>query len=119
MVTMKRSPWSGLTPTQALQLSDALGQPAELLKTRREAVWDVHSAFSRRAAVALGSNDLRGALDAAEIACAALRLWSCEGPTEVEGEGEAVVHQHPAAALRSEPGAGSRSAHRPDRALPG
>lgn len=112
-----RSPWSGLTGAQSLTLADALSAQLGAVETAEQAAWRAHETFARRAALALVGNDLRGALDAAEISAAALRLWQREGPTDVPGERQAVVHQHPAAAGGTEAGPSAWAAHRPHRAL--
>ena len=80
---MQRSPWSGLTTSQSLELSDALSDTTSTALTREEALWRVHVAYSRRAAAALVANDLRTALRTAEIAAAALVLHDRQGPPEV------------------------------------
>lgn len=110
-----RSPWSGLTSAQALTLSDYLSQPSAIATTAPEAFWEAHTTFARRAAMALVGNDLRGALDSAEVSAAALLLWQREGPTDVPGERQPVVDEHPPAALRPEAGPGTRATHGPHR----
>jgi hypothetical protein len=119
MVNIGRSPWTGLTPAQSLTLADELTRPENIGRERAEVLWDVHTTFSRRAAVALGSNDLRAALDAAEVACVALRLWQRERAPDVEGEGQPVIDQDPAATLRAEARSSSWPAHGPDRPFTG
>jgi hypothetical protein len=113
---MERSPWSGLTASQSLELADALGSPARVGLGRAEALWDVHVAYSRRAAAALVSNDLHGAIRAAEIAAAAQALQVRQVPADVPGERETVVDEHPAAARGAEATPLRRPAHGPDRA---
>lgn len=90
-----RSPWHGLTGEQACRLAD------ELAAVTKDA-WEVHSAYARRAAAALVGNDLRGALDAAELSLAALAIWQRERSSEVVREAQAIVNEHPATALGAE-----------------
>ena len=110
---MERSPWSGLTRSQSLELSDALSDPTVTALPQEKALWRVHVAYCRRAAGALVANDLRGALRAAEIAAAALVLHDRQGASEVVRERHRVIHEDPPTPDSTEPAALSWPAHRP------
>lgn len=105
----RRSPWSGLTSSQALELADALTAPRTEDIPPDSGAWTIHVDYARRAAAALVGNDLRGALRAAEIAAVALRL--SQVPAYVERKAQRGVDQHPAADRRPEPATTSRPAH--------
>lgn len=109
----RRSPWSGLTSSQALELADALTAPVGRPHTTRPRAehdaWTVHVEYARRAAAALVGNDLREALRAAEIAAVALRL--SQVPAYVPRKTQRSVDQHPATDRRPEPATTSRPAH--------
>jgi hypothetical protein len=70
----QRNPWQGLTGTQLQLLDDALKLPGRLNRGRAEAFDDVAKEFAYRTANLLVANDLRGALDSAEITAAAVAL---------------------------------------------
>lgn len=105
----RRSPWSGLTASQALELADALTSPRSANIPPKSDAWTVHVEYARRTAAALVGNDLRGALRAAEIAAVALRLTQV--PAYVPGQVQRRVDQHPATDTSPEPSATSRPAH--------
>lgn len=109
---MKRSPWHGLTGSEALELEEELSRPENLARERDEALWSAHLVFCRRAAAALSGNDLRGALRAADIAAAALLLQRGQVLADVPGQAHAVVDQHPATAGGTEATSSTRPAHR-------
>lgn len=67
----QRSPWHGLTSGQALELSDALTRPGA---DPDFVLAQVQEEYALRTVQLLVGNDLRGALHAAEIAAACLRL---------------------------------------------
>ncbi len=111
----QRSPWTGLSPRQSLTLTDALSEGIPAGEERLAAAWRVHETFARRAAMALVGNDLRSALDAAEVSAAALSLWRRYGAPDVVGQSETIVHQYPAPTLGAEPAPWPGPAHGPHR----
>lgn len=68
MRPVERSPWSLLTPAQDKMLTEALLHPARAGIGTVEAYREIGTEFAVRSAHLLISNDLRGALDHAEIA---------------------------------------------------
>ena len=105
----RRSPWSGLTSSQALELADALTSPRSTDIPPDPGAWTVYVEYARRAAAALVGNDLRGALRAAEIAAVALRL--SQAPAYVPRNTQRRVDQHPATDRRPKPATTSRPGH--------
>lgn len=105
----RRSPWSGLTASQALELADALTGPRSTDIAPDSGAWTIHVDYARRAAAALVGNDLRGALRAAEIAAVALRL--SQVPTYVPRERQPIIDKDPAAHRRPKPTTPARPAH--------
>lgn len=69
-----RNPWHRLTSSQIAQLDAAAQQPAFLDLEPSEVYATVSNEFANRCAVALVHNDLRAAIDAAEISWAARRI---------------------------------------------
>lgn len=94
--------WSGLTPDQAMRLDRELHKSVTLRIPYAQVAWDTHVEYSRRCAVLLSSNDLRGALDAAEISAAALLIHERERARELERQARTIVHQDEARRVRSE-----------------
>lgn len=105
----RRSPWSGLTASEALELADALTAPRPADIPPDPGTWTVYLEYARRAAAALVSNDLHGALRAAEIAAVALRL--SQVPAYVPRERQPVIDKDPAAHGRPEAPAPPWPAH--------
>jgi len=92
---MYRSKWTGLTTAEAHELDQAQRRAKITAEDDEEASWSVHVDYSRRAAALLAGNDLRGALQAAEIAAAALRAFEAERSRNVQRELQAVVREYP------------------------
>lgn len=74
MQDTSRNPWQRLNPSQIAQLDAAYEEPQHLQQDPPEAYREISIDFAQRCAVMLVHNDLRGALDAAEISWAAQRL---------------------------------------------
>lgn len=110
MAIDRLSPWTGLSSSATLELQDAMCSPELLPLEAPEAAWSVHVAYSRRAAAALVSNDLRLALRAAEIAQAALTI--AQSAPQFQRRLAPVVDQDPTAANGTEPTPPARPAHR-------
>lgn len=82
-----RNPWQGLNSSQLAQLKDAENRPNRLLRDS-DTYREIAREFADRTVSTLVGNDLKGALDAAEIATAARRI------------AEDMDTRHKAAALR-------------------
>jgi len=80
----RRSPWHGLTGRQALEVADTLSMPEYLTLVHHEALWLLHITYARRATAALAGNDLRNAIDCAEMATAVFHLWEREADRHPE-----------------------------------
>jgi replication-associated recombination protein RarA len=68
---LQRSPWQGLQPHQSAELDTAILQPHRRGLRRSEAFQSIADEYAKRCALLLVSNDLRGAMNAAEISAAA------------------------------------------------
>lgn len=101
MNNQRRSPWFGLTGAQCIELDAYTAQPAFVALTPDQQFAHAHLGFARRAVACLVGGDLYGALSAAEIATAALRLT--QRSSQGEREGQAVVDEYPPAAGRQGP----------------
>lgn len=108
---MQRSPWTGLTASEALELSDHLTRPENTAREPAEALWDAHVTYARRAVAALVGNDLRGALRAADLSSAALVLRDRYDAADVQHQAHAIVDEHPAAAHGTEAAAPAWPTH--------
>lgn len=67
----RRSPWHGLTGSEALELEDAERTPARVRMSREAVARDVADEYARRAVLAIVAGDLYGAIRAANISHAA------------------------------------------------
>lgn len=109
----RRSPWTGLTGSETLELQDELLHPSRHGMTEDQRAADVATMYALRCVRALIGNDLREALRAAQISHAASGLVrERQRAAEFVGQAHAVVHQDPATGR----GQGPRAAlaHRPD-----
>ncbi len=96
---VNRSPWTGLTGAQGVVLSEYLGKPFQLGRPTGQAAWDAHLEFARRTAVLLVANDLHGAIDAAEVAAAALRIAESQSARESISKTNTIIDQQPTASI--------------------
>lgn len=86
-----------------MELDEAERAAALLAKPGSGVAWEVHTDFSRRAAIALAGNDLRGALHAAELAVAALRSFEAQHAREIERELKTIGNENPHAGHGTRP----------------
>lgn len=116
-VSERRSPWHGLTGSEALELQDAECEPSRADMPSHERCADVAREYAARCVRALTGNDLRGAMRAASIAAAAWSTYerdreALQRSSERQSERQAVVDQDPSAGGRQ--GALLLARHRPD-----
>lgn len=103
-MTERRSPWTGLTGSETLELQDELLHPSRRVMSEDDRARDIAAMYALRCVRALTGNDLRGALRAAQISHAATGLVrQGQSPPEVPREGQPVVDQDPAAGSRQRP----------------
>lgn len=114
-----RNPFTGLTSSQLAQLNEAEREPHVINLHPIQAYSIIAQDFARRTVARLVSNDLRGALDAAEISAAAAslsdqRLEQKTRAIQALDDARARAEANPNGMLISTPGSRRRK-----RVLPG
>jgi len=107
----RRSPWHGLTASEAAELDDAAADAGAATRPAAHVMAEVADAYAWRTVQALTGNDLRGALRFAEIARRAGverdRAWDWLEREQLHRDTQRVTHQDPAAADPQTPAATS------------
>lgn len=70
----QRNPWQGINARQAQELDEATKHPHRVGRDQPQIYRDISQEYAIRTAALLVNNDLRGALNAAEISTAAIGI---------------------------------------------